>query len=65
LNRELESTKGSLAATHDKLTIKSSSLDIVVIHEQQAKIQLMMAKDKLKFDEEKLKTQEKLLDLAW
>jgi hypothetical protein len=39
LTRELESTKASLSATHDMLTSKSATLDVVVIQEQQAKIQ--------------------------
>jgi hypothetical protein len=38
LTRELESTKASLTATHDKLTIKSAALDVAVIQEQQVKI---------------------------
>jgi uncharacterized Ntn-hydrolase superfamily protein len=33
LTQELESTKASLTATHDKLTSKSAALDIVVIWE--------------------------------
>jgi hypothetical protein len=47
LTQELESTKASLIATHDKLTNKSAALDVAVIQEQQAKIQLTMAEDKL------------------
>jgi predicted nucleic acid-binding Zn-ribbon protein len=34
LTRELESTKASLTATHDKLTSKSTALDVAVIREQ-------------------------------
>jgi uncharacterized Ntn-hydrolase superfamily protein len=64
LTQELESTKASLTATHDKLTSKSAALDIVVIQEQQAKIQMKMAEEKLKAAEEKLKIQEQSLDLA-
>jgi hypothetical protein len=62
LTRQLESTKASLTTTHDKLTSKSAALDVMVIREQQAKIQLTTAEEKLKADEEKLKTQERLLD---
>jgi hypothetical protein len=64
LTQELESTKAFLTATYDKLTSKSAALDIVVIREQQAKIEMMTAEEKLKADEEKLKTQEQSLDLA-
>jgi chromosome segregation ATPase len=64
LTQELESTKASLTATHDKLTSKSTALDIAVIQEQQAKIQLKTAEQKLKATEEKLKTQEQSLDSA-
>jgi hypothetical protein len=56
LTRELESTKASLTATHDKLTSKSTPLDVVMIREQQAKIQMTMAEEKLKAAKEKLKT---------
>jgi hypothetical protein len=62
LTRELESTKTSLTTNHDKLTIKSSALDVAVIWEQQAKIQLTTVEEKLKATEEKLKTQEQSLD---
>jgi hypothetical protein len=58
LNRELESTKASLTATPHKLTSKSADIDVMVIREQQAKIQMMTAQEKLKAAEEKLKTQE-------
>jgi hypothetical protein len=34
LTQELESTKASLTATHDKLTSKSAALDVAVIQEQ-------------------------------
>jgi chromosome segregation ATPase len=64
LTQELESTKASLTATHDKLTSKSAGLDVVAIQEQQTKIQMKTAEEKLKAAEEKLKTQEQLLDLA-
>jgi hypothetical protein len=50
--------------THDKLTSKSTALDVVVIREEQAKIQLTMAEEKLKAIEEKLKIQEQSLDSA-
>jgi hypothetical protein len=56
LTQELESTKASLTATHDKLTSKSTALDVAVIQEQQARIQMMMAEEKLKAAKEKLKT---------
>jgi hypothetical protein len=65
LTEELESTKASLTTTHEKLTSKSAALDVMVIWEQQAKIQMKTAKEKLKAAEEKLKTQEQSLDLAW
>jgi hypothetical protein len=55
LTRELESNKASLTATHDKLTSKSAALDVMVIREQQAKIQMMTAQEMLKAVEEKLK----------
>jgi CII-binding regulator of phage lambda lysogenization HflD len=58
LTQELESTKASLTATHDELTNKLAALDVVVIQEQQAKIQMTMAEKKLKAAEEKLKPQE-------
>jgi DNA repair exonuclease SbcCD ATPase subunit len=64
LTQELESTKASLTATHDKLTSKSAALDVAVIQEQQAKIQMKMAEEKLKAAEEKLKIQEQSLDSA-
>jgi hypothetical protein len=63
LARELESTQASLTATSNKLSSKSSALDHAVIREQQLKIQLtaceeklMVANDKLKDAEEKMKT---------
>jgi hypothetical protein len=56
LARELGSTKASLTATHDKLTSKSAALDVAVIREQQAKIQMTTAEEKLKVAKEKLKT---------
>jgi hypothetical protein len=65
LTQELESTKASLTATHDKLTSKSAALDVTVIREQQAKIQMTTAEEKLKATEEKLRTQEQSLDSAW
>jgi hypothetical protein len=64
LTQELESTKASLTATHDKLTSKSVVLDVAVIWEQQANIQMMTAEEKLKVAEEKLKIQEQSLDSA-
>jgi CII-binding regulator of phage lambda lysogenization HflD len=64
LTRKLESTKASLTATHDKLTSKSATLNVMVIQEQQAKIQMKTSEEKLKAAEEKLKTQEQSLDLA-
>jgi hypothetical protein len=64
LTQELESTKASLTTTHDKLTNKSATLDLVVIREQHDKIQMKTAEEKLKATEEKLKTQEQSLDLA-
>jgi chromosome segregation ATPase len=71
LARELESTQASLTAISDKLSSKSSALDHAVIREQQMKIQLtaceekmMVANDKLKDAEEKMKIQGQLLDSA-
>jgi hypothetical protein len=64
LTQELKSTKASLTATHDKLTSKSAALDVVVIREQRAKIQMKTDEEKLNATEEELKTQEQSLDLA-
>jgi hypothetical protein len=64
LTQELESTKASLTATHDKLTNKSAALDIMVIQEQQAKTQMMIADEKLKAAEEKLRIQVQSQDSA-
>jgi hypothetical protein len=64
LTQALESIKASLTVIHDKLTSKSAALDVVVIQEQQAKIQMKTTEEKLKAAKEKLKTQEQLLDLA-
>jgi hypothetical protein len=64
LTRDLESSKASLTATHDKLTSKSAVLDVAVICEQQAKIQMKTTEEKLKATEEKLKIQEQSLDSA-
>jgi hypothetical protein len=47
LTLELESTKAPLTTTHDKLTSKSAALDVAMIQEQQAKIQMMMSEEKL------------------
>jgi hypothetical protein len=65
LTRELESTKASLTGTHDKLISKSVVLDVAVIREQQAKIQMKTTEEKLKAAEEKLKIQEQSLDPSW
>jgi aspartokinase len=65
LSQELESTKASLTTTHDKLTSKSAALDVAVIREQQAKIQVTMVEEKLKAAVEKMKTQEQSLDSTW
>jgi hypothetical protein len=56
LTRERQSS--SLTATHDKLTSKLGALDVAVILEQQAKIHMNTAEEKLKAAEEKLKIQE-------
>jgi hypothetical protein len=40
---KLETTQVSLAATHDKLTTKSTALNTQVIREQHVKIQLTKA----------------------
>jgi CII-binding regulator of phage lambda lysogenization HflD len=48
LTQELESIKASLTTTHDKLTSKSAALDVAVIREQQAKIQMKTVEEKLK-----------------
>jgi hypothetical protein len=65
LTRELESTKASLTGTHDKLISKSVVLDVAVIREQQAKIQMKTTEEKLKAAEEKLKIQEQSWDPSW
>jgi hypothetical protein len=69
LARELDSTRASLTATTEKLFAKSSALDYAVIREQQMKIQLtaceeklIVANEKLKDAEEKMRTQGQLLD---
>jgi chromosome segregation ATPase len=64
LTWELESTKAPLTATHDKLNSKSAALDIAVIQEQQSKIQMTTAEEKLKAAKEKFKTQDQSLDSA-
>jgi hypothetical protein len=64
LTWELESTKASLTATHDKLNSKSAALDVAVIHEQQSKIQMTTAEEKLKAAKVKFKTQDQSLDSA-
>jgi hypothetical protein len=48
----MESTKASLTATHDKLTSKSAALNVMMIWEQQAKIQMKTAEEKPKAAEE-------------
>jgi hypothetical protein len=48
----MESTKASLTATHDKLTSKSAALNVTMIWEQQAKIQMKTAEEKPKAAEE-------------
>jgi hypothetical protein len=64
LAKELDSTQASLTATTDKLSSKSFALDHAVIREQQMKIRLttcdeklIVANDKLKAAEEKMKTE--------
>jgi hypothetical protein len=52
LTWEMESTKASLTATHDKLTSKSAALNVTMIWEQQAKIQMKTAEEKPKAAEE-------------
>jgi chromosome segregation ATPase len=64
LTQELESIKASLTATHDKLTSKSAALDVVMIREQQAKLQMKTAEEKPEAAEKKLKTQDQSLDSA-
>jgi hypothetical protein len=49
------STKAFITATHDKLTSNSAALNVAMIREQQAKIQMTTAREKLKAAEEKLK----------
>jgi hypothetical protein len=55
LAQELETTHTSLTATCDKLTIKSTALDNMVIQRDETKIQLAKAEEKLKAAEEELK----------
>jgi hypothetical protein len=52
LSRELDSTRASLTTTTDKLSSKSSALDLAVIQEQQMKIRLTACEDKLTVCEE-------------
>jgi uncharacterized protein (DUF3084 family) len=55
LAQELESTCTSLTATRDKLSIKSTALDDVVIRRDEAKIELVKSEEKLKAVEQELK----------
>jgi hypothetical protein len=64
LTQELESTKASLTTTHDKLTSKLAALDVAVIRQQRAKIQMKTAEEKHKAAEENMKIQEQSMDLA-
>jgi hypothetical protein len=48
LSQELETTRTSLTATRDKLTIKPTILDDVVIRRDEAKIELAKSMKKLK-----------------
>jgi hypothetical protein len=57
LNRDLQSAQASVTATMEKLSYKSSALDLAVIQEHKAQINLQ------KLDEEK-KAQEQLLKSA-
>jgi hypothetical protein len=59
---KLETTQVSLAATHDKLTTKSTALNTQVIREQHVKIQLTKAEEKLKAAEGELKTERQSLE---
>jgi hypothetical protein len=52
LSRELDSTRASLTTTTDKLSSKSSALDLAMIQEQQMKIRLTACEDKLTVCEE-------------
>jgi hypothetical protein len=56
LAQELETTRTSLTATYDKLTIKSTALDNAVIQKDEERIELAKSEEKLKADEEELKT---------
>jgi hypothetical protein len=55
LAQELETTRTSLIATRDKMSIKSIALDDVVIRRDEAKIELAKSEEKLKAIEAELK----------
>jgi hypothetical protein len=54
----------SLVATCDKLASKSKALDFQVIHADEAVLRLKNVESRLKVDEEDLKNQRQLLELA-
>jgi hypothetical protein len=56
--------QASLTTTTNKLTSKSSALDIVVIREHEMEIKMKAAEEKLKMTEEKMKSQGQLLHSA-
>jgi hypothetical protein len=64
LAQELEITHASLTATRDKLSSKSTTLDTMVIQEQEAKMLLMKAEEMLMATKEEKMTQGQLLESA-
>jgi hypothetical protein len=61
---ELENVQISLAATRGKLDSKSKTIDLQVIHADEAMLRLKNAESRLKAAEEDLKNQRQLLKLA-
>jgi hypothetical protein len=57
LAQELEITHASLTATRDKLSSKSTTLDTMVIQEQEGKMLLMKAEEMLMATKEEKMTQ--------
>jgi hypothetical protein len=64
LAQELEITHASLTATRDNLSSKSTTLDTMVIQEQEAKMLLMKAEEMLMATKEEKMTQGQLLESA-
>jgi chromosome segregation ATPase len=61
---ELENAQTSLATTRDKLDSKSKTLDLQVIHADEAMLRLKNTESQLKAAEEDLKNQRQLLESA-